>query len=149
AEGVTAFGRWKMGGRSWRSACPLTEPSSRRGRLPSAKRVERPRELPYSADVAKEGCREVAIGALRLFPHREPAPVEAPQRGADRRVDHREHRGVGHPETDGPPVPGGATGRVHGAGRAQLGVAGLGDAGGVLAALGGTGKAKAPGHDID
>ena len=63
----------------------------------------------------------------------ESPPLEAAQGRAHRRVDHREHRGVGHREADGPPVPPAPQGVGGRARRAELGLARLRHAGGLLA----------------
>src|SRR5262245_38483870 len=71
--------------------------------------------------------------ALRLLPHGRAAPVVPAQGRAHRRLDHRQRGGVGHRAPDGPPGPPRPAGRDDGARCAELGVARLRDARGLLA----------------
>ena len=90
--------------------------------------------------------RETTERALRLLADPDPPTVDAPEGRPHRRLDDRQHRGVGHREGDGPPVPDRAPGRQHGPGRAQLGLARLRDARRLLAAARRADQAQDPRH---
>src|SRR5512144_3452216 len=103
--------------------------------------------MPYSH--FEEGTRETTARTLRLFSDRLSPPVEATEEGPRRRLDHREHRGMGHRETHRPPVSDGAAGRGHGARRPELGLARLRDAGWFLAPPRRADQAQDPRHHGD
>src|SRR5258705_7613628 len=94
------------------------------------------------------GTRETAARTLRLFAARRSTSLEAAPARPHRGVDDRQRGGVGHREADAAGRPVGSAGRHDGAGRAELGVARLRDARGLLAPARGSGQAQDSRDDL-